>query len=90
MLAPNVISLPKFSADQQVRFLGGEGKVKSYHPDSGSWFYAVEMALGPEPTVGRIGYETTILLPETDLFAFDGERQRNAAEGLFRDRSLAR
>lgn len=50
-----------------VQFIGGQGKVKSYRPESGSWQYLVEMEMGPEPDMGRIGYETTIVLLESDL-----------------------
>jgi hypothetical protein len=64
-----VVSVPKFSQNQSVRFIGGEGKVKALHADSGSWSYTVEMAMGPEPVMGRIGSETTILLSEADLAA---------------------
>jgi hypothetical protein len=62
---------PKFNQNQTVRFLGGEGQVKHYQPDSHSWAYMIEMAMGPEPEIGRVGYETTILLMEADLQAFD-------------------
>ncbi|KAM3095189.1 hypothetical protein ACKFKF_25675 [Phormidesmis sp. 146-12] len=62
-----MIASPKFNPDQVVQFVGGEGKVRSHYPDSGSWSYKIEMEMGPEPDMGRIGYETTILLLETDL-----------------------
>ena len=52
-----------------VCFLGVIGTIRSYHLESGTWAYAVEMALGPEPDVGRVGSETTILLHEADLKA---------------------
>ncbi|MBD1851343.1 hypothetical protein [Leptolyngbya sp. FACHB-711] len=58
---------PRFNCEQTVRFIGGKGKVKSYRPASGSWQYLVEMEMGPEPDMGRIGYETTIMLLESDL-----------------------
>jgi hypothetical protein len=67
MSSLNVFSSPKFNPDQVVRFVGGEGKVRRHYHDSGSWSYAIEMAMGPEPDMGRIGYETTVLLLETDL-----------------------
>lgn len=63
--------MPRFSPDQFVRFVGGEGKVREFHSEAGSWSYLVEMAMGPEPEMGRIGYETMILLPETDLDALE-------------------
>ncbi len=63
----SILTAPRFDQNQVVRFVGGEGKIKAYSPDSGSWTYAVEMEMGPEPEMGRIGYETTILLSEMDL-----------------------
>jgi hypothetical protein len=66
-----VMSMPKFSPDQSVRFIGGEGKVKEYRAEAGNWSYLVEMELGEEPEMGRIGYETMILLSETDLNALE-------------------
>lgn len=69
----NVVSVPKFSQNQPVRFIGGEGRVKGLQADSGSWSYTIEMAMGPEPGMGRIGYETTILLSEADLAASEGD-----------------
>ncbi|GAP94754.1 hypothetical protein [Leptolyngbya sp. NIES-2104] len=62
-----VMTMPRFSPDQFVRFIGGEGKVRKSHADSGRWSYLVEMEMGEEPEMGRIGFETMILLPETDL-----------------------
>ncbi|MDX2231682.1 MAG: hypothetical protein NW220_18755 [Leptolyngbyaceae cyanobacterium bins.349] len=59
---------PQFSAGQMVHFIGGVGTVKSFRPDSGSWTYQVEMEMGPEPEMGRIGYETTVMLSEVDMF----------------------
>lgn len=62
-------SVPQFDKNQTVRFVGGEGRVRGYHSDAGTWAYTVEMPMGPEPTMGRIGYETTIMLLEPDLEA---------------------
>ncbi|HEY9696247.1 MAG TPA: hypothetical protein V6D10_03225 [Trichocoleus sp.] len=64
-------AIPRFNRNQPVRFVGGQGTIRSYHPESGSWKYLVEMEMGPEPDVGRIGYETTVLLLESDLFGFE-------------------
>lgn len=64
-----VMTKPKFSPDQFVRFIGGEGTVREFRADAGSWSYLVEMELGEEPEMGRIGYETMILLSEIDLNA---------------------
>jgi hypothetical protein len=60
-------TLPRFNRDQAVRFIGGEGRIKSYRPSFGTWTYLIEMDMGAEPYIGRIGQETTILLPEADL-----------------------
>jgi hypothetical protein len=62
-------SAPKFRQSQMVCFQGGTGRIRRYHMESGTWAYAVEMALGPEPESGRVGSETTILLNETDMQA---------------------
>lgn len=58
---------PSFKLHQQVYFLGERGTIKDYRSDSGTWAYAVEMELGPEPEMGRMGFETTILLHETEI-----------------------
>lgn len=58
---------PKFKQNQQVSFLGGTGKIKTYLPDAGCWAYEIEMELGPEPDMGRVGPETTIVLYEADI-----------------------
>ncbi|CAD5965227.1 hypothetical protein PCC9214_03448 [Planktothrix tepida] len=59
--------IPKFCKNQQVFFIGGSGIIKNYFLSSGRWVYLVEMELGPVPDMGRIGFETTILLSQTDL-----------------------
>ncbi|MEH2278879.1 MAG: hypothetical protein V7K40_29855 [Nostoc sp.] len=61
------MKLPKFCNSQLVSFVGGEGIVRSYTPESGTWTYLIEMALGLEPDFGRVGAETMILLTEADL-----------------------
>lgn len=66
-----VRSMPKFSPDQPVRFIGGEGKVREFRAEAGNWSYLIEMELGEEPEIGRIGYETMVLLSETDLNALE-------------------
>ncbi|MDZ8187481.1 MAG: hypothetical protein RMX96_21860 [Nostoc sp. ChiSLP02] len=58
---------PKFRQGQKVEFLGGWGTIIQCCRNSGHWSYLVEMAMGAEPEMGRIGYETTILLFETDI-----------------------
>lgn len=62
-------TVPRFDKNQTVRFVGGEGQIREYHSDAGTWTYIVEMPLGPEPAIGRVGYETTIMLLEPDLEA---------------------
>ncbi len=63
------IEMPKFSNTQRVSFAGGEGIVRSYKSEFGSWIYLIEMALGKEPVFGRVGAETMVLLNEADLRA---------------------
>lgn len=63
-----VITMPKFSKKQRVCFVGGVGTIKNCQPESGTWTYTVEMELGPEPDMGRVGSETTILLYEVDIY----------------------
>jgi hypothetical protein len=63
------IEKPGFHLAQRVRFVGGEGIVKRYKTEAETWIYLVEMELGPEPDFGRVGAETTIVLPEADLRA---------------------
>ncbi|MBD2261227.1 hypothetical protein [Pseudanabaena sp. FACHB-2040] len=60
---------PLFRLMQQVSFVGGEGIVRSYKPNAGTWAYLVEMPLGVDPIFGRVGAETMVLLNEADLRA---------------------
>ncbi|MBW4564006.1 MAG: hypothetical protein KME32_23275 [Mojavia pulchra JT2-VF2] len=60
--------LPKFSEGQIVGFIGGKGIIKNYRPELDSWIYLVEMPMGSEPEMGRVGYETMIWLSEVDIF----------------------
>ncbi|HEY9641542.1 MAG TPA: hypothetical protein V6C57_13725 [Coleofasciculaceae cyanobacterium] len=60
---------PLFRPMQWVSFVGGEGIVRSYKPNDGTWDYLVEMPLGMEPVFGRVGAETMVLLNEADLCA---------------------
>ncbi|MEH2247854.1 hypothetical protein [Nostoc sp.] len=57
----------KLCKGQIVSFMGGEGMIKNYRFESGSWEYLVEMPMGPKPEMGRVGYETMIWLPEVDI-----------------------
>jgi hypothetical protein len=58
---------PQFHLNQRVYFVGGCGTVKYCQPYAQTWTYAVEMELGPEPEMGRIGSEATILLYESEI-----------------------
>jgi hypothetical protein len=68
-MGAKIIPAPSFEKNQTVEFVGGIGKIKNHYSESDSWIYLVEMAMGPEPDFGRIGYETMILLPETDMIS---------------------
>ena len=62
-----MMTKPKFGKHQHVSFIGGVGTILGCRIDSGTWAYAVEMEKGPEPPMGRIGAETTLLLLEADI-----------------------
>jgi hypothetical protein len=61
------LTVPKFITGQLVEFLGGMGTIINCYLNAGKWLYLVQMEMGPEPEMGRIGWETTILLFETDI-----------------------
>ena len=63
----NMMIIPRFRKNQRVCFVGGVGTIRSCRSEAGTWTYAVEMEMGPEPDMGRIGSETTILLHEADI-----------------------
>ncbi|MDZ8094178.1 MAG: hypothetical protein RMZ42_19950 [Nostoc sp. DedQUE05] len=65
----SLLSLPKFHSGQKVEFIGKEGIIKNYRPQSGSWVYLLEMPMGLEPEMGRVGYETMIWLSEVDIYS---------------------
>ena len=67
MIAVIDIARPKFCKGQEVEFIGGFGTIRESHLNSGNWSYLIEMEMGSELKMGRIGYETTILLFETDI-----------------------
>ncbi|MBD3887123.1 hypothetical protein IFO70_36570 [Phormidium tenue FACHB-886] len=60
---------PKFHSMQWVRFVGGEGIVRDYKFNTGTWTYLVEMPLGLEPDFGRVGAQMMVSLNEADLRA---------------------
>ncbi|WP_341527973.1 hypothetical protein WKK05_01035 [Nostoc sp. UHCC 0302] len=62
------LTRPKFCKGQKVEFIGGFGTIVSCSLSSRNWSYLVEMEMGSEPEMGRIGYETTVSLFETDIF----------------------
>ncbi|AFY33628.1 hypothetical protein [Calothrix sp. PCC 7507] len=64
-----LIKMPSFCRSQRVRFVGGEGIIRSYKSESESWTYLVEMPLGLKPDFGRVGAETMVFLNEVDLCA---------------------
>jgi hypothetical protein len=68
-MTTTLIGMPSFRPAQQVRFVGGEGIVRNYQADTGTWIYLIEMPLGQEPDFGRVGAETMVVLPEADLCA---------------------
>jgi hypothetical protein len=63
------VGAPKFHHMQSVNFDGGEGIIQSRRSESGSWTYLIKMTIGPEPSLGRIGAEATVLLSEVELRA---------------------
>ncbi|MBD2060037.1 hypothetical protein H6F88_29275 [Oculatella sp. FACHB-28] len=68
-MTATLIRRPIFRPMQRVSFVGGEGIVRSYKPNAGTWAYLVEMPLGLNPDFGRVGAETMVLLNEADLCA---------------------
>ncbi|MBD2215358.1 hypothetical protein H6G64_11785 [Calothrix sp. FACHB-156] len=66
-MSANYLAIPKFSPGETVEFIGGMGMIVKCSPNSDTWVYHVEMAMGAEPEIGRIGYETTVVLLETDI-----------------------
>lgn len=61
------MTFPKFNTNQHVCFIGGKGVIVHYYADSSTWTYTVEMEMGPEPPMGRVGAETRLLLHEMDI-----------------------
>lgn len=68
-MMPTIEKLHKFQRAQRVSFAGGEGIVRSIKFEAQNWTYLIEMPLGQEPTFGRVGAETMVLLSETELRA---------------------
>ncbi len=67
-MSASILAEPKFCSGQIVAFIGGEGVINNYRFESGSWEYLVEMPMGQEPEMGRVGYETMIWLSELDIY----------------------
>jgi hypothetical protein len=53
--------------NSRKRCIGGLGNIIQCHPNSGHWSYLIQMEIGSEPEMGRIGYETTIILFDTSI-----------------------
>lgn len=87
-MSASVLAVPKFCKGQMVSFMGGEGTINNYRFESDRWEYLVEMPMGPEPEMGRVGYETMIWLSEVDISSllnhFSGKmlnlKQKNLAK----------
>jgi hypothetical protein len=58
-----------YEKNKKVRFIGGEGIIKSSSFEGGTWKYLIEMPQGREPTFGRAGAETMVFLNERELRA---------------------
>ncbi len=77
-MSAGTLKAPQFSKGQRVHFVGGTGAIKNYQFGPGYVTYLIEMEMGPEPEMGRIGAETTICLFESDLKSVEdklGSRQ---------------
>ena len=59
-----VIKRPLFSRTQEVKFIGGVGRIRNVWLDSGGWIYAVEM--DSDIAAGEEG-SLKILLHESDI-----------------------
>jgi hypothetical protein len=55
--------------NKKVKFIGGEGIVRSSSFEGGTWKYLIEMPQGREPSFGRVGAETMVFLNEKELRA---------------------
>lgn len=66
-LNTNFLTAPRFKENQRVKFVGGMGIIKTCRSEANCWTYFVEMDMGPIPDMGRIGYETTVVLSEDDI-----------------------
>ncbi len=64
-----LVWLTIFQQARRVSFAGGEGIVKSFKSENGTWTNMVKMKLGWMPALGRIGAETMVLFDEADLRA---------------------
>jgi hypothetical protein len=58
-----------YEKNKKVKFIGGEGIVRSSNFEGGTWKYLIEMPQGKEPTFGRAGAETMVFLNERELCA---------------------
>jgi hypothetical protein len=73
MITTSTSTIPKFSQNQQVCFIGGVGKIRNCRVESGGWLYVVKMPLESEINLRRVGSEATILLYETEISSDSAE-----------------
>ena len=66
-MTATMIKVPQFRKGERVNFIGGAGTIKNHRLESGIWTYLIEMEMGPEPLMGRVGFETMVLLPEPEI-----------------------
>jgi hypothetical protein len=63
----SLMTTPKFTRHQRIRFAGALGRIKSYQPESNTWTYVVELEMAQNPDFDRVGNEASILLNEADI-----------------------
>jgi hypothetical protein len=66
-MSTTLMTTPKFTRHQKIRFAGVLGKIKSYQLRSNTWTYVVEMEMEQNPDFDRVGDETSLLLNEADI-----------------------
>jgi hypothetical protein len=62
-----VLKMPSFRNNQRVKFSSGEGIVRKFQYELGSWDYLIEIEAGQYPDFGRVGAETMVILREAEL-----------------------
>lgn len=66
-MSTTLMTTPKFTRHQRIRFAGALGKIKSYQLGSNTWTYVVEMEMEQNLDFDRVGDEASILLDEADI-----------------------